>query len=82
MEQTGAHYVFLLCCLVLCAVLTPELLQLVPQQLKDLLQWHINTNGDHLVRPAALSAVFTGLDVTPLPANKRLIGHSRVTLQH
>ncbi|KAF8061061.1 tmem97 [Scenedesmus sp. PABB004] len=32
------------------SVLPPHLLALVPHQLRDLLQWHIRTNGDHLVR--------------------------------
>jgi hypothetical protein len=58
-QQLGAHHPILLCRLVLCAVLTPELLRLVPQQLKDLLQWHITTHGDHLVRPAAQSLGYT-----------------------
>jgi hypothetical protein len=32
------------------AVLPPHMLALLPQPLKDLLQWHIKTNHDHLVR--------------------------------
>lgn len=37
------------------AVLPPEVLAVWPQQLKDLLAWHIKTNDDHLVRRARLA---------------------------
>jgi hypothetical protein len=36
----------------LVIVLPQDLAKSFPQQLKDLLQWHINTNGDHLVSGA------------------------------
>lgn len=34
------------CC---SAVLPPDMLHLLPHQLRDLLNWHIQTHGDHLV---------------------------------
>ncbi|KAF6255027.1 hypothetical protein COO60DRAFT_1537625, partial [Scenedesmus sp. NREL 46B-D3] len=39
-----------LCVMWFVSVLPPHMLAMLPQQLKDLLQWHIETNGDHLVR--------------------------------